>query len=147
LRVKLRYLEEWTDMRRRHAARYDRLLLGGFVKVPAAMPDTRHVYHIYAVRLSRRDMLQEQLNSRGVQTGIHYPIPVHLQRAYADLGYSEGDFPVSEAAATEVISLPMFSELSKDQIECVAAAVKQISGSSRCQWKGSNYGSFYEPER
>jgi dTDP-4-amino-4,6-dideoxygalactose transaminase len=127
LRVKLRYLEEWTEKRRTHAAHYDDLISNSGVNVLKANPDRRHVYHIYAVRSPRRDLLQEHLRSKGVQTGIHYPVPVHLQRAYADLGYSAGDFPVSERAAAEVISLPMFSELTHDQIEFVASAVKQAA--------------------
>jgi dTDP-4-amino-4,6-dideoxygalactose transaminase len=81
------------------------------------------VYHIYAVRSADRDGLQKSLQAAGVQTGLHYPIPVHLQPAYADLGYKVGDFPHSEAAAREVLSLPMFAELTSSQLETVAAAV------------------------
>jgi dTDP-4-amino-4,6-dideoxygalactose transaminase len=75
------------------------------------MPYSHHVYHIYAVRSTQRDALQQQLNDQGIQTGIHYPIPVHLQPAYADLAYKIGDFPHSELAAKEVLSLPMYAEL------------------------------------
>jgi dTDP-4-amino-4,6-dideoxygalactose transaminase len=126
LRVKLRYLAEWTEARRAHAESY-RTLLGddSGVVIPAEMPYSRHVYHVYAVRTPERDALQQALQKEGVQTGIHYPIPVHLQEAHADLGYNAGDFPLSERAANEVLSLPMFPEMTLAQIEAVAAAVKQ----------------------
>jgi dTDP-4-amino-4,6-dideoxygalactose transaminase len=124
LRVKLRHLEAWTEARRAHARRYDQLLAGSeVVRKPEAMSWARHVYHVYAVRSARRDELQAKLLAQGVQTGIHYPIPVHLQPAYASLGYSVGDFPVSEAAANEVLSLPMFAELSEAQIGAVVDAI------------------------
>jgi dTDP-4-amino-4,6-dideoxygalactose transaminase len=123
LRVKLRHLEAWTEARRTRAAEYDRCLAGADVVRPAAMPYGRHVYHIYAVRTDDRAELQRSLQSHGVQTGIHYPIPVHLQEAYRDLGYVSGDFPQSEKAAREVLSLPMFPELSNNQVEMISAAV------------------------
>ena len=127
LRVKLRHLEAWTEARRAHAARYDELLAGSAVETPVAMPYARHVYHIYAVRSSRRDALQQALNAQGIQTGIHYPIPVHLQPAYADAAFQRGDFPHAERAATEVLSLPMFAELTDAQIEEVGVAVHRGS--------------------
>ena len=123
LRVKLRHLEHWTEARRSHAAEYNRFLAGANVMTPGEQGNARHVYHIYAVRTKDRAELQRRLQAQGVQTGIHYPIPVHLQEAYADLGYSEGMFPHSESAAREVLSLPMYPELSNIQIEVVAAAV------------------------
>ncbi len=124
LRVKLRYLEGWTEARRAHAARYDALLAGSGVETPAARPDSRHVYHIYAIRTPDRGDLQAALKAQGIETGIHYPTPVHLLPAHSDLGYGAGDFPHSEAAAREVLSLPMFAELTEEQIEAVAAAVR-----------------------
>ncbi|MFN6572165.1 DegT/DnrJ/EryC1/StrS family aminotransferase [Dendronalium sp. ChiSLP03b] len=126
LRVKLRYLEEWTEARRAHAAKYDALLKDSNVTVPIVMPYSRHVYHVYAVRSPQRDELQQKLNVQGIQTGIHYPIPVHLQPAYADLGYKPGDFPHSELAAREVLSLPMFAELTPAQINIVAESLQNI---------------------
>ncbi|MFO1431838.1 MAG: DegT/DnrJ/EryC1/StrS family aminotransferase [Candidatus Competibacteraceae bacterium] len=123
LRVKLRYLEDWTEARRRHAAYYNELLADSAVETPVERPDARHVYHVYAVRTPHRDRLQECLQTQGIQTGIHYPIPVHLQRAYADLSYGVGELPVTEAAARELLSLPMFPELQTAQIEAIAAAV------------------------
>jgi dTDP-4-amino-4,6-dideoxygalactose transaminase len=123
LRVKLRHLEAWTEARRAAAARYDRLLHGSGVPTPKAMQYGRHVYHIYAIRSEQRTTWQEVLQASGIHTGIHYPIPVHLLPAYADLGYNSGDFPHSEKAAREVLSLPMFAELSERQCEVVAGAV------------------------
>jgi dTDP-4-amino-4,6-dideoxygalactose transaminase len=125
LRVKLRYLDKWTEARRTHAAGYDQLLADSGVKTPTVMPYSHHVYHIYAVRSPQRDTLQQRLQEKGIQTGIHYPIPVHLQQAYADLGYQLGDFPYSEAAANQVLSLPMYPELSPEQIKIVSAAVSE----------------------
>ena len=125
LRVKLRYLEQWTDARRAHAAHYDRLLGDSGIKTPTVMPYSHHVYHVYAVRSPQRDLLQKTLHEQGVQTGIHYPIPVHLQPAYSDLGYQPGNFPQSEQAAQEVFSLPMYAELSSAQVDAVADCLHQ----------------------
>jgi len=124
LRVKMKYIEGWTEARRAVAARYDEALAGIGIRTPFAAPDRRHVYHIYAIRDTRRDSLQAFLHDHGVSTGIHYPIPVHLQRAFAELGHKEGDFPHSEAAAREVLSIPMYPELPQDQQELVVAALK-----------------------
>ena len=123
LRVKLRHLDAWTEARRSHANRYNQLLTDSGVTKPLEMAYNRHVYHIYAIRVPQRDAFQKSLTESGVQSGIHYPIPVHLQPAYADLGYKAGDFPRSEAAANEVLSLPLFAELTKDQQETVSKAV------------------------
>jgi dTDP-4-amino-4,6-dideoxygalactose transaminase len=123
LRVKLQHLETWTEARRVRARKYDALLAESGVTPPVEMPYARHVYHIYAVRSANRSALQQRLLELGVQTGLHYPIPVHLQPVHADLGYREGQFPHSEAAAREVLSLPMFPELSLDDVACVAEAV------------------------
>lgn len=126
LSVKLKYLEQWTEARRARARDYDALLAGSpVVEAPQQLAGRRHVYHIYAVRTADRDALARQLQAEGVSTGLHYPIPVHLQEAHADLGYKAGDFPESEAAAREVLSLPMFPELTRTQVEQVAAAVHQ----------------------
>jgi dTDP-4-amino-4,6-dideoxygalactose transaminase len=126
LGVKLKYLEGWTEGRRARARQYDDLLAGSSaVHAPKELEGRRHVYHIYAVRSADRDGLQRQLLAEGVQTGLHYPIPVHLQKAHADLGHKVGDFPESEAAAREVLSLPMFPELTATQVEQVVAAVHQ----------------------
>lgn len=124
LRVKMGYIEQWTELRRAAAARYDALLTPIGVRTPAALPDRRHVYHIYAIRDARRDELQAYLHEHGVSTGIHYPIPVHMQKAFAELGYQAGDFPQAEAAAAEVLSLPMFPELTAEQQQAVANAMQ-----------------------
>ncbi|MGJ5673036.1 MAG: DegT/DnrJ/EryC1/StrS family aminotransferase [Nostochopsis sp.] len=126
LRVKLRYLDQWTEARRTHAATYNHLLADSGVTIPTLMPYSYHVYHVYALRTSQREKLQQQLNAQGIQTGIHYPIPVHLQAAYADLGYKPGDFPHSELAAREELSLPMYAELTTDQVHIIAETLQSI---------------------
>jgi dTDP-4-amino-4,6-dideoxygalactose transaminase len=93
--------------------------------MPVEMPYARHVYHIYAVRTPERDRLQAALQARGVQTGIHYPIPVHLQKAYAEFGGRAGDLPVTEQAAVQLLSLPMFAELQPSQVATVCATVRE----------------------
>jgi len=129
LRVKLRHLEAWTEARRKAAAHYDRGLSGIGVTVPQPKPHQRHVYHVYAIRTKQRQAWQDALNAQGVQTGIHYPFPVHLLPAYLDLGFKPGDFPHSEQAANEVLSLPMFAELTAEQCETVARAVRKLATS------------------
>ena len=126
LRVKLRHLEKWTEGRRAAAARYDKLFAGR-VAHPQQMDYARHVYHIYAIRTKSRAAWMDALNAKGIQSGIHYPFPVHLLPAYEDLGYKAGQFPHSEQAANEVLSLPMFGELTAEQCEEVAAAVIELA--------------------
>jgi dTDP-4-amino-4,6-dideoxygalactose transaminase len=126
LRVKLRKLDAWTAARQAHAAEYTEILRGGPVRTPEVLAHGKHVFHIYAVRTDRRADLQAHLTARGVQTGIHYPIPVHLQEAYADPAYPKGSFPHAEAAASEVLSLPMFAELTSSQIGEVAEAIRSF---------------------
>jgi len=124
LGVKLKYLEAWTEARRSHAAEYTRRLNGTAASAPTERPASRHVYHQYVVRVPERDAWRAALTEAGVQTGVHYPIPVHLQPAYADLGYSSGDFPIAEQAAAEVLSLPMFPEMTDQQIESIATVFR-----------------------
>jgi dTDP-4-amino-4,6-dideoxygalactose transaminase len=131
LRVKLRHLETWTQARRSAAARYDHIFSGSGISAPIEMPYARHVYHVYAIRTQRRQSWQDALQQRGVSTGIHYPIPIHLLPAFADLGYVEGQFPHSEHAATEVLSLPMFPELTAAQSAEVGDAVIALAQESR----------------
>jgi dTDP-4-amino-4,6-dideoxygalactose transaminase len=130
LRVKLRHLESWTEARRAAAKRYDALLAGSGVPTPEVAPYARHVYHVYAIRSPQRQQWQEALGGQGIQTGIHYPIPVHLLPAFSDLGYSAGQFPRSEQAAKEVLSLPMFAELTPEQSEVVSNAVRSLASTS-----------------
>jgi len=127
LRVKLQHLEAWTEARRAAAARYDAGLAGSGIATPEALPDNRHVFHVYAIRTRARAAWQEALQTAGVQTGIHYPVPVHLLPAYSDLGYTAGQFPQSELAANEVLSLPMFPELTSEQSQLVCAALRTLA--------------------
>jgi dTDP-4-amino-4,6-dideoxygalactose transaminase len=122
LHVKLRHLEDWTNARIAHAARYSERLDAALAP-PETMPYARHVFHVYAIRTRDRAAMQAALTAKGIQTGIHYPIPVHLLPAWVDLGYGAGDFPHAEQAAAEVLSLPMYPELSDEQIDAVASAV------------------------
>ena len=126
LRVKLRHLDKWTEARRAIVQQYNQLLADCGVETPKEMPWARHVYHVYTLRTEDRDGLQASLAQQGIQTGIHYPVPVHLQPAYADLGYGIGAFPQAEAAAKQVVSLPLYPELSSQAVADVAAAVNKI---------------------
>jgi dTDP-4-amino-4,6-dideoxygalactose transaminase len=126
LRIKLRHLEAWTEARRAHAAAYTDILTETGLVLPTEIAGNRHVYHVYAVLTSQRQEFMESLSAQGVQTGIHYPIPVHLLPAYADLNYSAGEFPVSERVAEQEVSLPMFPELSAPQIETVMQAAMEF---------------------
>jgi dTDP-4-amino-4,6-dideoxygalactose transaminase len=123
LSVKLRHLDKWNDLRRAHAARYNELLAGSNLILPRETHYARHIYHLYVVQTEARDELQMRLNEAGVQTGVHYPVPVHLQPAYASMGHRPGDFPESEKQAQSVLSLPMFPELTDEQIEKAAEAI------------------------
>jgi dTDP-4-amino-4,6-dideoxygalactose transaminase len=125
LRVKLRHLEEWTEARRTIAKKYNELLANCGLKLPVEMPWARHVYHVYTLQTESRDGLQKALLAEGIQTAIHYAIPVHLQPAYSNLGYGMGSLPQSEIAAQQVLSLPMYPELPEQSIRQVASAVKQ----------------------
>jgi len=127
LRVKLRHLERWTEKRRAIARQYSELLAGCGVELPVEMPWARHVYHAYTVRTEDRNGLQAALQAEGVQTAIHYSIPAHLQPAYADLGYGKGSLPRSEAAAEQVLSLPIYPELSDRAIAKIALAVRKAA--------------------
>lgn len=127
LRVKLRHLENWTEARRAAAKRYDELLSGTTFDAPFVRDDVRHVFHVYAIRVQKRAELQAWLASHDIQSGIHYPIPVHLLPAFADLGYKAGDFPNAEMAAAEVLSLPMYPELTADNQQRVVAALSAFA--------------------
>jgi len=124
LGVKLRHLEAWTEARRAHALAYGAALAGSGVELPQQVAGRRHVYHVYAIRTREREQLQGALAAQGIHTGIHYPVPVHLQPAYEDPQFHAGDFPHSEQAANEVLSLPMYAELRPEQITAVADAVR-----------------------
>jgi len=125
LRIKLRHLEKWTDARRAHAVRYGELLANSGVQTPVSRAYGRHVHHVYAIRTPNRDLLHSALRVQGIDTGIHYPIPVHLQEAYTDLGFGPGSFPWAESIAKQVLSLPMFAELTEAQLCRVASAIRE----------------------
>src|SRR5438874_701510 len=126
LRVKLKYLEKWNAARRRNAALYHRFLDGCNVVLPREVGGAESVWHLYVIRAEQRDALKEHLIGRGINAGIHYPIPIHVQPAYLDLGYKKGDFPVTESCAHQVLSLPMYAEISQDQIEYVAKTIRDF---------------------
>ena len=125
LRVKLRHLDKWTEARRAVVNHYNLLLTDCDIETPKEMPWGRHVYHVYTLRSDDRDGLQAALQAEGIQTGIHYPVPVHLQPAYADMGYKPGAFPQSEAAAKQVLSLPLYPELPFQSVAQVVEVVKK----------------------
>jgi dTDP-4-amino-4,6-dideoxygalactose transaminase len=124
LRVKLRHLEKWTEARIGLARRYDEHLKDVPVQILSSPIGFRHVYHVYAVLTDCRDRLQEYLTSKDIHTNIHYPIPVHLQKAYFDLGYKVGDFPIAEKVCGQLLSLPLYPEMKDVQVDEVAAAVR-----------------------
>jgi dTDP-4-amino-4,6-dideoxygalactose transaminase len=132
LSVKLRYLRRWNKVRAAHAGEYRDLLseVGDLVFQQEASYST-HIYHLFIVETKWRDALREHLDTHGIQTGIHYPLPIHLQRAYKDLGYRRGDFPETERLAKRMLSLPMFPELRREQIERVAEVIEWFFADGR----------------
>lgn len=128
LATKLRYLSEWNERRRQNAACYHQLFqpASDSVVVPYEPSWTKAVYHLYVIRVERRDDVKEELGRTKIATGIHYPIPLHLQRAYRNMGYKDGDFPVTERVAAEILSLPMYPQLRIDQQRHVAQKVMEI---------------------
>lgn len=128
LDVKLRHLAKWTDQRRAAAMCYNSLLasVNGAI-TPFEPANSRAVYHLYVVRVAKRSRVQDHLSARGIGTGIHYPVPLHLQNAYRELGYSQGDLPVTETVAKEVLSLPMYPGLSEQQQQQVVEAVAEAT--------------------
>ena len=125
LGVKLPHLDKWNGARRAHAARYDEFLadVPGMI-LPVEPAYSKGVYHLYVVRVKDRDAFQTHLKEKGIHTGIHYPVPIHLQEAYKELSYADGDFPVTEKVSKEIVSLPMYAELTNEQIECVASVIR-----------------------
>lgn len=131
LSIKMRYLPEWNRRRRELAQLYGSLLSDlEFVRTPHAVPNATHVYHLYVIRLERgnRDELRQYLADEGIATGIHYPLPIHMTGAFKDLGYSVGDFPIAEALASTMLSLPMYPELSDEAVGYVADKVRRYLG-------------------
>jgi dTDP-4-amino-4,6-dideoxygalactose transaminase len=124
LRVKLRYLDKWNDQRRAKARRYKKELEGSGVVCPVEKEGSHPVYHLFVIRSKRRNGLQTFLKEKGIDTLIHYPIPIHLQKAYKDLGYQRGNFPITELHSREVLSLPFFPEMIESEIEEVAEGIR-----------------------
>jgi dTDP-4-amino-4,6-dideoxygalactose transaminase len=127
LRVKLRHLERWTEARRFHAASYTRLLRESSIETHYVMPDVRHVYHVYSILPSDRQSIIDDLRANEIQFAIHYPVPIHLMEAHADLGYRKGDLPVAEAVAERVLALPIFPEMTPAQIETVSGVLVEAA--------------------
>ena len=127
LRVKLKYLDKWVEGRRAHAKQYQELLSGidGLI-LPIEKPYAKHSYYVYVVRANDRDTVMAQLKEKGCGCGIHYPVPLHLQTAYSNLGGQAGDNPVSEEYAKQIISIPMFPELTKDQVAEAASIIREV---------------------
>ena len=126
LSVKLRHLQAWTGERQRVARRYSELLAGTPLQLPRQADDAESAWHLYVVRHARRDELKRHLEANQIGCGMHYPLPLHLQKAFAHLGYKPGDFPVAEKAARECLSLPIYPELTADQIQRVAAVIRDF---------------------
>ncbi len=127
LRVKLRHLDRWSEKRAQNARTYDALFEGSRVGRPFRDPRSRHIYNQYVIRCEGRDELKKHLEERGIGCEVYYPVPLHLQQCFAPLGYREGDMPESEAAARETLALPIYPELTEDQIRYVAAAVREFA--------------------
>jgi dTDP-4-amino-4,6-dideoxygalactose transaminase len=126
LAVKLPHLNSWNDNRRVLAARYQELFAGSKVMTPKEMDYSHHVYHLYVIVVEDRDALKRALSEQGIENGLHYPVPLHLQKAYTYLGYKKGDFPVSENVAANHVSLPMYAELSIEHVEHVAKTILEV---------------------
>lgn len=127
LRVKLRYLDQWIEARRNVAARYKKLLVGANIRMPADPPGYQHVYHLFVVRSQNRNVLQAYLKEHGIGTAIHYPDPVHLQPFYSQGRDRHGEFPVAEALCKEILSLPMFPEMTEPQVDYVADSIRNFA--------------------
>lgn len=123
LLIKLKYLDDWNQQRRRNAAVYQEMLGGSGIITPTESDHNTHVYHLYVIRTPYRDRLREFLGQQGIGTGIHYPVPIHLQSCCENLGYHSGDLPITEAITQEILSLPMYPELTHEQIRQVAAGL------------------------
>ena len=126
LSFKLQYLDKWNERRREIAGKYRSHLENSPCRLPPALPFTKHVYHLFVIRTKKRDSLKNYLEKKGIATGIHYPVPIHLVPSFKSLGYKEGDFPESEKAAKEILSLPMFPELKDSEIVKVAQEINSF---------------------
>jgi len=128
LRVKLKYLDQWNEARRRKAHLYTTLLKDMDIRCPVEEDPQRHVYHLYVIRGRNRDALQTFLKEKGIETLIHYPVPIHLQKAYQYLGYRRGDLPLTETCSEEILSLPLYPEMAESDIVDVATQISSFYG-------------------
>ena len=126
LAIKLKRLDEWNTARADRAAYYSELLANSTYKLPAHISDSECVWHCYVIETTERDRIRSALNHAGIETAVHYPVPVHLQKAYAHLGYKPGDLPVTEALCEQCLSLPLYPELSKDKMFTVASMLREL---------------------
>src|SRR4030042_1430182 len=131
LRVKLKHLEQWNEERRKKAKIYTGILAPLGIICPSEGLGVKHVYHLYVIRTRERDALQVFLEKKGIQTLIHYPVPIHLQKAYKDLGYRHGDLPLTEQCSLEILSLPFFPELKECEIGEVAESIRSFMKNER----------------
>jgi dTDP-4-amino-4,6-dideoxygalactose transaminase len=126
LRVKLTYLDQWNGERRKKALMNKRMFEGTEVRCPVEKEQARHVYHLFVIRTKKRNALQVFLKEKGIETLIHYPVPIHLQKAYAELSYRRGDLPVTEKVARETLSLPFYPELTSEEMREVQEQAKNF---------------------
>ena len=126
LNVKLKYLQGWIIDRQKVASKYREFMQNPNIKHPHQPDNAQHAYHLYVIRTKERDRLREYLKSRGIHTGVHYPIPLHLQPALKFLGHKKGDFKISEECANTILSLPMYPELREDEIEYVSTEINNF---------------------
>jgi len=130
LRVKLKFLDQWNKERRNKAFLYRRMLEYTEVSCPVEKEQARHIYHLFVIRTKRRDPLQKFLKEKGIETLIHYPVPIHLQKAYKELGYQRRDLPITERYAQEILSLPFYPELTGEEIREVREQIRDFFGRS-----------------
>jgi dTDP-4-amino-4,6-dideoxygalactose transaminase len=126
LRVKLKYIQKWNGLRNQHAHTYNELLKDTGIKLPTEREDCTHVYHLYTIQSEKRDEIIKHLSKNEIASGVYYPIPVHLQEVYKNLGYKKGDLPVAEDACTKTFALPLYPEMTKEQQEYVVATIKEL---------------------
>jgi dTDP-4-amino-4,6-dideoxygalactose transaminase len=125
LNIKLKKLDEWNSLREQQAQMYSELLSGAPIKLPTFYEDSRSVWHCYVIVSDRRDQIKSRLLEAGVETGLHYPVPIHLQKAYSSLGHKAGDFVASEELSRNCLSLPIYPELTEQQVRAVVKAMEE----------------------
>jgi dTDP-4-amino-4,6-dideoxygalactose transaminase len=133
LDVKLKYLPRWTKQRQELAGMYNNALTNLDITTPHVSDFNEHVYHLYVIQLESRELIKDQLKEKGIMAGIHYPVSLHLQKAYADLGYDKGDFPVAEESSQRILSLPMFAELTSEEVGVIVNTLKELRQSTKKQ--------------